>query len=427
VTSPLLSEDMPSALITLLLVLFALQAPAAAEGNRHVRAGGHINLVWLHGGDSDSYRTLVEPMHGVSVLSPTWWQLSSTGREIVDEGDPEFVTWAQQRGHAVWPLLSNGDDPERTRAALGGEVSRTRLVHEVLGVLERSGADGVNIDFGNLHPESGPDLTEFVAELNRATSAVVSVGITPITDSWDLGTWSTSYDRPGLGAAANFVVLMAYDQHNALRRDGPVAGLDWVEASVEHLLRYVRADRIILGIPLYARDWVDDPAEPGGVALDATLGMADMAERLAAHEAVAEMDPVAGQQRYTYTDDAGREHRVWQEDAGSLRRRVELVGRYRLAGTAAWRAEFAGPEVWPALDEALDRIAKPEPDRRSGPPRLMDAVPQPDVAPQDRPTPQSAPTAEPAEEPPGALSTGAVAVAAAMAAAALIGLSRLRG
>jgi spore germination protein YaaH len=418
---------MPSALITLLLVLLALQAPAAAEGNRHVRAGGHINLVWLHGGDSDSYRTTVEGMQGVSVLSPTWWHLAPNGREIVDGGDPEFVVWAQQRGHAVWPLLSNDNDPERTRAALGDEVSRTRLVHEVLGVLERSGADGVNIDFGHLDPESGPDLTEFVAELNRATAAVVSVGITPITDSWDLGTWSTSYDRAGLGSAANFVVLMAYDQHNALRRDGPVAGLDWVDESVEHLLRYVRADRIILGIPLYSRDWVDDPAEPGGVALDATLGMADMAERLEAVEAVGKMDPVAGQQRYTYTDAAGREHRVWQEDVESLQRRVELVGRYRLAGTAAWRAGFAGEEVWSALDEALDRIAKPEPDRRSGPPRLMDAVPQPDVAPQDPATPPATPRAEVSEESAGSLSAGAVAVAAAMAAAALIGLSRLRG
>jgi spore germination protein YaaH len=418
---------MPSALITLLLVLLALQAPAAAEGNRHVRPGGHINMVWLHGGDSDSYRTMVEPMQGVSVLSPTWWHLSSSGRQIVDGGDPEFVAWAQQRGHAVWPLLSNGNDPERTSAALADEASRTRLVREVLGVLEGSGADGVNIDFENLHPESGPHLTEFVAELNRATSAVVSVDVTPITDSWALGTWSTSYDRAGLGGAANFVVLMAYDQHNALRRDGPVAGLDWVEESIEHLLRYVRADRIILGIPLYARDWVDEPDEPGGVALDATLGMADMADRLVAHDAVAEPDPVAGQQRYTYTDAAGRQHRVWQEDLDSLRRRVELVGRYRLAGTAAWRAGFAGPEVWPALDEALARIAKPEPDRRSGPPRLMDAVPQPDVAPQDPTTPPATPTEEAPEEPAGPLSTGAVAIAAAMAAAALIALSRLRG
>jgi hypothetical protein len=155
--------------------------------------------------------------------------------------------------------------------------------------------------------------------------------------------------------------------------------------------------------------------------------VSDVSAWFAAWAPEAELDPAAGQLRYTYTDEQGREHRVWQEDLDSLRRRVELVGRYRLAGVASWRAGFAEPDVWPALDRALAEAARPEPDRRSGPPRFLDAVPGPDVAPRE-PTPAPSPAPPPdTETGAGALNPVAAAVAAALAAGALLALSRLRG
>lgn len=338
-------------------------APGAAgqTAGRHLRPDGRLLIAWLHDGTSADYRAQVAAMTGVSVVSPTWWRLDRRDPgALTDSADPAFVAWAHGRGLAVWPLLGNRIDPDLSDAVLRDPARRARLVASTVEALKRAGADGVNVDFENLHDATAPLLTAFVAELRAALAGpVVSVDVTAMTDSWALGNWSTAYDRPGLAAAADYVVLMAYDQHNRLRPGGPVAGLDWVQDALVFLLRSVPPPKVVLGVPLYARDWVDDPTELGVVGLDATLGMAQMAQRLAAVDAHATFDARAGQRLFTYVDPEGRGHRVWLEDADSLAAKARLVADHGLAGAAAWRAGFETPDAWPALDAAL--AAGPDP------------------------------------------------------------------
>lgn len=336
-------------------------APGAPPPGPHLRPDGHVSIAWLYGGSSADYRAQIERMPGLTVASPTWWYL--------DEADPgglglatddELVTWAQDRGLAVWPLLGNHIDPDLTDQVLRDPALRQRLVDGVVAEVRRSGVDGVNVDFENLHDDTRFLLTDLVAELEAALpDLVVSVDVTAMTDTWVLDNWSTAFDREGLGRVADYVVLMAYDQHNSLRRDGPVAGLQWVEESTAFLLRTVPPEKVVLGLPLYSRDWAEDPAARDGIDLDATLGMAAMATRVAERSQGVTYDPVAGQDLHTYVDGSGRTHRVWLEDVASLQRKTDLVARYGLAGIAAWRAGFEQAEVWPALDARLAATTPP--------------------------------------------------------------------
>lgn len=336
-------------------------APLGQAPARHLRPDGHVALVWLYGGTSDDYRAQVERMVGVTTLSPTWWYLDEgTPGALEDDADPAFVEWAHQRGLAVWPLLGNHIDPDLTDQVLRDEALRAGLVAQVVERARSTGVDGVNVDFENLHDRTAPLLTQFVGELEAALpEMVVSVDVTAMTDTWVLGNWSTAFDREGLGTVADYVALMAYDQHNTLRRNGPVAGLDWVRESTEFLLRTVPAHRLLLGIPFYSRDWVDEPSAEQGVALDATLGMTAMAARLTERSQSVVYDDAAGQDLHRYVDARGREHRVWHEDAASLSRKAALVPAYGLAGVAAWRAGFEGPDAWQAIDAVLAAAPPP--------------------------------------------------------------------
>lgn len=335
----------------------AIRPAVVAQGTapRHLRADGHVALAWLYGGSSDDYRRQVEAMPAATVLSPTWWYLQpDEPGALEDKGDPAFVTWAHERGLAVWPLFGNHVDPDLTERVLRDDAARARVADELVAAARRVGADGINVDFENLYEHTAPLVTELILEVRaRAPDLVLSADVGAMTDTYVLGNWSLGYDRPGLGRAADYVMLMAYDQHNTLRRNGPVAGLQWVEESVEFLLRTVPAHKVVLGLPFYVRDWADDPHADQGVALDATLGMAAMGRRLAERSEAVVYDPVAGQDLHSYVDSEGRMHRVWHEDVVSLERKAALVGAHGLAGIAAWRAGFEDPEVWAMLDRLL--------------------------------------------------------------------------
>lgn len=380
-----------AAAVAALLVL-AVSPAVSAQPASPVRPDGHVVIAWLHGGSSADYRAQAGQLPGVTVVSPTWWRLDGgdPGR-LVDDADPAFAAWAREHGLSVWPLLGNRLDGDLTHTVLADEGRRARLVRATSAAIARAGVDGVIVEFENLREETGPALTAFVAELQAALPGrVVAVTVAAQTPTWSLGSWSTAYERRALGELADYVVLQALDQYSDAFPGGPVAGREWTLQAVEYLLRTVPDHKILLAMPLYAHDWVEDPGSPHGVTLDATRGMTAMQRHLAGVDATHTFDPVAGQRRYTYTDDAGRTHHVWQEDPPSLGRRAELATAYNLAGVAGWRSGFAEAEAWAAVSSAL--AADPRPSGpASGPPRLNPLVPVPRLA---EPAPEAAQRAD---------------------------------
>ena len=61
-----------------------------------------------------------------------------------------------------------------------------------------------------------------------------------------------------IGDVADYVIFMAYDQHNQSSTEaGTVAGCDWVEANINKFLGQegVKPEKIILAMPFYTRVW----------------------------------------------------------------------------------------------------------------------------------------------------------------------------
>ena len=212
-----------------------------------------------------------------------------------------------------------------------------------------------------------PNWVEFIAALAEALhrdGKLLTVSVPPIYDTGrnaDSGYWV--YDYAAIGEHVDAIRIMAYDYSTA--EPGPIAPIDWVRTAVRAAKRAVGDDaRIVLGVPLYGRNWVtatagNCPADAPG-KVDPNLREVD--SLIAQYAAVAVRDETTQESSFTYqriSDDGTRNctqtRVVHYMDTAGVRARVDLAREERIGGVAFWALGYDTEAVWPAVAD----VARP--------------------------------------------------------------------
>lgn len=127
---------------------------------------------------------------------------------------------------------------------------------------------------------------------------------------------------------------------------------------VRRVLQYAKtempAEKIMMGQNLYGYDWTL-PFQPGTTAKALS---AQGAIALAARQNVPiQYDARAQAPFFEYTDDEGRRHQVWFEDARSIQAKFNLVKQMGLRGVSYWKLGLPFPQNW-LLIESNFRVRK---------------------------------------------------------------------
>ncbi|NPV70998.1 MAG: glycosyl hydrolase [Firmicutes bacterium] len=352
-------------------VTHAPQPPAPDYYRPWKRTGERINLTWEHVLNKNPAPSSIGPLPGVNVVAPTWLKVADGSGSVTCRADPAYVKWAHSRGCEVWALVDNGFDPNRTRAFLSDPAARENIVRSLLLYAEMYDFDGINVDFENVFKEDAGLLVQFIRELvplAHEQGLAVSIDVTVKSSS---GNWSLCYDRKALGSAADYLMLMAYDEYPAgSQTPGPTASLPWVEKGIRSLLEDVPPSKVVLGVPFYTRLWKQPgpAAAPGRLAPDATPAApgASNGEAARVTQRAVSMDEAAAiirdrqlqpswdaeaQQFVVRYEENGHRYVMWIEDEQSIRRRVALVKKFGLKGVASWRRGFENAATWDALAE----------------------------------------------------------------------------
>lgn len=306
---------------------------------------------------------------GTSIMSPSLFELDTTGLKPSTKLSYEYVNGYKEKGYRVWPLITNQFDPDMTSKILNNESQWDRYKQGLINYAVEYGYDGYNFDFENVHYKDKGQLTKFVdflAKGLRDNNLHSSIDVTGYSNSEN---WSLVYDRKAYADAVDYVVLMAYDETWASSdKAGPVASYPWVRRHTEQMLSEVPPSKLVLGVPFYMREWsVPVKGSWQGKAKSKTLSMTKALELEREYRDVMRWDDRLKGNYLALTNTngvygiydekkpyEGTVTKIWFEDPQSLSYKLGLVKELQLAGVAAWRKGFEASDVWPVMSFALE-------------------------------------------------------------------------
>ena len=231
-------------------------------------------------------------------------------------------------------------------SVLTNPPAKSELIRQLLNLTEEKGYGGVDVDFEYILAEDRDLFTSFVAELREAMNQVekfVSVALAPKTSADQKGLLYEGKDYGGLGAAADEVLLMAYEWGYTYGPAMAVAPLNKVRQVVEYALTEIPSEKINLGIPNYGYDWTLPYVQ--GESKAVTIGNVEAVQIAIENDVPIRFDETAMSPFFTYASE-GREHEVWFEDARSMQAKFGLLAEYNLQGIGVWQIMRLFRAMW---------------------------------------------------------------------------------
>ncbi|MCR8997196.1 glycosyl hydrolase family 18 protein [Brevibacillus laterosporus] len=319
--------------------------------------GQKLNVVWEQVVNRNPKLDSIPKMSGLHVVAPTWFELKDAKGTVGNKADASYVRWAHREGYKVWAVVSNGFNPDWTKAVLSDFETRQKMITQIVQYANLYQVDGINIDFEDVYLDDKQRFVQFVRELTpylHEQELTVSVDVTMMHGS---DRWSNFLDRKALAEAVDYTMLMAYDEHwGSSPVAGSVASLPWVENGLKQVLTEVPKEKLLLGMPFYTRLWKEVKQDDGSVKVSSrALYMSGAKKWMEERNLKATYDEATGQNYVSYFDkQENATYKMWLEDETSLKKRIEVSKKYDLAGVASWRRGFEEPEIWQHIHSNLN-------------------------------------------------------------------------
>ncbi|MCR5097630.1 MAG: glycosyl hydrolase family 18 [Lachnospiraceae bacterium] len=328
-----------------------VEAVLPERSYKHILMNEKVSMGWVQIMDKPGNVSIDSVLNkagdGINVISPTWFRLSDNQGGIDNIASYDYVNKCHDMGIQVWGLVNNFDNKDiSSNAVLTSASARDNLINNLIGAAVAYDMDGINVDFEFLQPADADGFLEFIRELSvkcRNNDLVLSV------DNYVPSSFHAFYDYEEQGKYADYVVIMAYDEHYSGSDDpGSVSSLGFVEKAASDMLEYVSPDQIILGMPFYYRLWITN--ETG--LTSSVIHMDETDSMLEKYGATTNWIDEVGQS-YAEFDYEGSHYQTWIEDTRSLELKLQVMEENNLAGAAFWKLGLEPESTWDVINEYL--------------------------------------------------------------------------
>jgi poly-beta-1,6 N-acetyl-D-glucosamine synthase len=309
--------------------------------------------------DDNSYPALKRALPRLDWIIPSWFSLDGPDMSVKAAVEDRVLDYIQSTkpNVAILPMIQNASGGKWNSAALvkmlADPAARAKRIQDIVALLDKYKFQGVTVDFEDIPDASHKDLEQFLTELHAAFVVhdyAILLAVPFDDDSWPYEDYAK---------IADFVVLMAYDEHEDAGPAGSIAGQDWFEDTLDKRMKTLDPDHTIVAIGAYAYDWVKGQDASSLTFEEAVLSARDSEANIA-------FDPETSNPHFSFIEDDGKRHDVWFLDGVTAFNEIHAADDYRPAGYAVWRLGSEDPSVWATLGrsygaaapEGLRRIAR---------------------------------------------------------------------
>ena len=321
---------------------FSIADSILVAAEEAIRSDAKFHMTYLYGGTVSQQIAQMEMVGSFQTVSPGNFDIDSQGNLSLNGISTTLIQAMHRQGIKVVPMLSNHWSRTAGERAL---QNPEKLANQIISAIEEYNLDGVNVDIENVTHTYRGAYTQLVKILRERLpeEKEVSVAVAANPNGWTVG-WHGSYDYAALAKYADYLMIMAYDEHWQGSEAGPVASITFAERSIAYALKHAPAEKLVLGIPFYGRIWSEDGRFNGnGVSVKTLEKMladydADITYSETAQAPKAEFTVTEGDKVYTVNGKSltPGKYTVWFEDERSLQSKIQLIHQYDIKGLGSW-------------------------------------------------------------------------------------------
>jgi spore germination protein len=282
------------------------------------------------------------------------YEIQADGSLTTLDDEPVIAEAKRQR---VIPLMCITNtvegrfESDLARDVLQSVAVQNLLIDNILNRLRTKGYGGVNVDFEYVYPEDRIAYNQFLQRLRERISPEgysLSTALAPKTRADQPGLLYEAHDYPAHGDITNFTVLMTYEWGWAGGPPWAIAPITEVRRVLDYAVTAIDRNKILMGTPTYGRDW--PLPYVAGQTRARTISYQGALQRAIRYGVDISYHPEYQAPYFQYTDEEGRQHEVWYEDARSIEAKFNTVKQYGLRGISYWEISIPFRQNWVLLE-----------------------------------------------------------------------------
>ncbi|MEH7125571.1 glycoside hydrolase family 18 protein [Bacillus sp. JJ1773] len=274
-----------------------------------------------------------------------------------------FPAIARANRNVLMMVITNQENDqfndELGRILLNDMPIQDKFLNNIVATAKKYGFRDIHFDFEYLRPADREAYNRFLRKAKsrfQQEGWLLSTALAPKTSAGQKGRWYEAHDYKAHGEIVDFVVIMTYEWGYSGGPAMAVSPIGPVRKVLEYAITEIPSKKILMGQNLYGYDWTL-PFVQGSFARALSP---QQAIQLAANNNVAiQYDTKAQAPFFHYTDQAGKRHEVWFEDARSIQAKFDLIKELKLRGMSYWKLGLSFPQNWLLITENFNVVKRP--------------------------------------------------------------------